>query len=218
MSTCKAKAESSIAFDFDGTIVDCSKRQIAAAERALLEVYETPCKLPRFWEAKRTGATTLGALIISGIHPDVAKNVDAVWRSIIESDTLLAIDRPFPRIISTLSRLKEQGTQLYLLSARKRPEALLNQLETLNLANQFVEISVVDPQLVIQEKSQKLLSWKPDLYVGDSETDAEAAELSDTRFASVSSGQRSEQYLTAHGINKVYPDAIAALRDLGMMW
>jgi phosphoglycolate phosphatase-like HAD superfamily hydrolase len=55
----------------------------------------------------------------------------------------------------------------------------------------------------VAQKSKALESLKADIFIGDTETDHEAALLANVEFVAVASGQRCRKYLAAKGCSRV---------------
>ncbi|HAK41147.1 MAG TPA: hypothetical protein DCM24_04975 [Synergistaceae bacterium] len=111
---------------------------------------------------------------------------------------------PFPGTRETLSRLREEGLSLGVVSNRKR---LVPAVESSGLKEFF--LSVVGMEDVNKPKpdpepvrlSLKILGGKVEeaFLVGDSEIDAEAARGSGVRFIGVTSGGRNREILLREG-------------------
>jgi phosphoglycolate phosphatase-like HAD superfamily hydrolase len=105
----------------------------------------------------------------------------------------------FPGVRALLKQLKQSGIRLLLLTARKNSFVLFQQLSRLQLTNLFETISVVSPRFAIDQKSAFLDLWSPDLFIGDTESDGEAAKRAGVSFFSVGCGQRDPEYLKQQG-------------------
>jgi phosphoglycolate phosphatase-like HAD superfamily hydrolase len=197
--------ESTIAFDLDGTLLDCRARQVALAAALVPGLPEQP-----FWDAKREGATTREALEWVGVHAATAATVAVRWTAEIEDDCWLRNDRPLPRALAALRRLHMAGQRLTVITARRRPEAVVAQVATLGLGELLGSVEVVDPRDAASAKAAVLRSQAPAAFVGDTESDASAAQAAGVRFLAVASGQRSAGWLRANGFGPAHTDVYSA--------
>lgn len=184
-----------IAFDLDGTIITCEPRQSAA----LLAVTRSiPCDVDAamVWELKRNGATTLGALVACGISESIARYVARRWRDIIEDWCWLQIDRPYVDAYECLDRLRSAGMAVACITARSRPEFVPLQLQSLRLLKCFDDIYVVSPSQRVDGKAAILSEGGFACFVGDTESDQNAAKLAGVAPLLVNTGQRSGAFLS----------------------
>jgi phosphoglycolate phosphatase-like HAD superfamily hydrolase len=198
-----------LAFDFDGTIVDCRPRQLAALERALGAPPPDP---DGFWAAKRAGRTTAEALRRLGLDDSRAEEVAARWVEIVEDDDLLGHDRPLPGAAEALRAARRAGRRLVLLTARRRAAAVGRQLAALGLYDHFDAVAVVPPAEAAPAKAQLLRAERAATFIGDTESDAAAARMAQVPFLAVTGGQRSADYLERRVGCPLYPDLPAAVR------
>lgn len=186
-----------IALDLDGTLVDCRERQSLLAA-ALCRAAGFELNIENFWITKRDGASTALALFSQGADKSLAERLSRLWVDQIEEDAWLRIDRVFAGTRRVLGEVRELGFRLHMVTARTRVQALHRQLCWLSLEALFDHVEVVSPRAAAQHKARYLCSVRPVAYIGDSESDAEAAKLAQIRFVAVSSGQRSAAYLQTH--------------------
>jgi len=180
----------------------------AAAELALPSFPAEP-----FWALKREGATTAGALRQLGFAADAVEAVARLWRERMESHAWLACDRALPDARAVLRELSGQGVSVFLLTARRRSEGVWVSLAGAELVDLVQDVVVVDPSASARAKAEVLRERAPAGFVGDTESDGEAAERAGVAFVAVSTGQRSETYLRAHG-HAVAPSLAEAVRRL----
>ena len=76
-------------------------------------------------------------------------------------------------MLELLDALAKQGSELVIISARKNATLLKQELSYLGLLKHFSRIFVVKPQTGATEKGAILQKLCPDLYVGDTEMDAQ---------------------------------------------
>ncbi len=188
----------SIAFDFDGTLVDCKIRQVEVLRSVIRrrEFIPIDIDLDEWWNLKRDGLNTNDALIKIGVNPTIAKAITAYWIESIEDPQWLDLDGLKTDVLPFLRFLNKNGNRLYLITARKSKFYCLHQLQKLALTNYFDDIFIVDSSNAEKKKIEALKSIKPDYFFGDSESDYYAAISAVTNFIGLSSGQRSRKFLT----------------------
>lgn len=201
-----------IAFDFDGTIVDCKIRQVEVLRTVARRLAFTSVKinLEEWWELKRSGLNTYNALIKIGIDPVSAELITIYWIDLIEKPQWLDLDCIKPGVLSFLKLLKERRNKLYLITARKSEFCLINQLKRLSLLSYFENYFIVNPFNSVDKKKEILNRFNPMIFFGDSETDYYSAQNTSTNFIGISTGQRSGEFLKKVGINTI----IANFSDL----
>jgi phosphoglycolate phosphatase-like HAD superfamily hydrolase len=187
-----------VAVDLDGTILDARRRQVAVAEAALLTVRCGRLDGEEFWRAKRRGATTAQAFREVGIDRTAATEADRWWREHIERAKWLEFDRPLPGALPALARLRRDGWTVLVLTARGNRAGARRAFRSLELGSRALCI-VVNPERAALEKAEVLSSSAAVWYVGDSETDHQAAVAAAVPFAAVSTGQRDAAFLEALG-------------------
>lgn len=185
---------------------------MGVAAQALSEVTGEVLAAQRFWRAKRAGATTAQAL--AGLGHDRAETVAARWSQCIESDAWLARDRALAGVPQALAGLRAQGTRLIVITARTRADGAALSLEAASLRELIDELVVVDPRAAVAAKARVLRSREAVGFIGDSESDGDAAAAAAVPFAAVTTGQRSRRVLQAGGW-PVSDSLRAALRSLG---
>lgn len=194
-----------VALDLDGTITDCSARQIAVTE-SLIEEFGLPrVDAVEFWRLKRSGFTTLHALRKLNCIVAEIERFSRSWLSEIELPNRQALDTLLPGALTALNALRESGHDVTLITARQCRDEVFTTLERLSIASYFHSVHVVDPFNAIEAKS-RVLSMQPyAASFGDSEVDARAASLASVPFYAVSSGQRNHGFLSELGIGCVFP-------------
>jgi phosphoglycolate phosphatase-like HAD superfamily hydrolase len=78
------------------------------------------------------------------------------------------------------------------------------------------KVFIVPQRSAAQSKALLLLETKPDVFIGDSESDYEAARVAGVRFVAVATGQRSRKYLLSKGVAEVsasFGDAFLAAQQ-----
>lgn len=185
----------SIAFDLDGTIIDCRERQCMLTV-ALCRAIPVRLDVDEFWHAKREGATTRQALRKCLEDQTIANSLAELWARQIEQEQWLRLDRILPGVIEVLEIIQTANVQLHLITARRDRQALYRQLSWLGLRSFFASINVVSPQNASSEKGAFLSGIHPLLFVGDTESDYHSAQASRTAFHPVATGQRSWKFIS----------------------
>ena len=185
-----------VAFDVDGTLITCRERQLEVL-RVSLKALKINQKIDfdEHWDYKQNGLSTRKALVAQGFSQDAGDAVGDFWDRSIEEPSFLTLDRPQPGVLELLSTLSKCHSELIVISARKNAILLRQQLWYLGLLNYFSRIFVVKPQTSAMEKCALLQKICPDLYVGDTETDAKAARLANVNFCAVATGQRNARFM-----------------------
>lgn len=205
-----------IVLDLDGTLVDCKERQSLLAA-SLCRAAGLKLDIEAFWSAKRAGESTTKAMCSQGVDATTAAKLSKLWVTQVETDVWLRMDRLLPGVMRSLRDAREQGFQLHLLTARANERALRRQLCWLSLAPLFDYVEVVNPLEASQQKAKYLAAASPLAFIGDSESDAAAANAAEVRFIAVTGGQRSAAYLqtkTTLGTEEVKSDLQKALKDV----
>jgi phosphoglycolate phosphatase-like HAD superfamily hydrolase len=192
-------ARTNLAFDLDGTLIDARRRQVGVAREALL--WATGEKLDElsFWRAKRSGATTLEALLGLGYAAADAERVTRRWAELIETDEWLASDRALTGARRALAGLRAHGAVVTVITARRRSEGARCSVQASGIASLIHELIVVESDLAVSAKAQALRRCGADGFIGDTDSDGKAARAAVVRFVAVMTGQRSRAYLHARG-------------------
>lgn len=198
---CKVPNES-VAFDFDGTIVNCEIRQVEVLRSILRrkDININNFNFENWWSFKINGSNTNNALIKLQINKNIAAEISQEWVSIIENSEWLDLDTLRPEILYLFKELKKMNKTIYIITARKSEYNFYNQIRKLPI-NIYVEKSiVVNPSKSIEEKKEILLTLKPSFFIGDTENDYYSAIESGVNFIGMKNGQRSKQYLSNLGV------------------
>lgn len=192
----------SVAYDFDGTLVDVKARQIGLLD-AICKSFKLEICLEQIWSDKREGLNNLAGLLKQDVQVDFALEIDKIWRSEIESPFWLSVDKKIDQRVDEVKRLRGWSCKTYLISARKHRHNLIQQLEVLNLRNYFDEVICVNPSLKVTEKARFLSLLEIDLFIGDTEADYSSSQLANVDFYGVTTGQRSLQFLKNVGVENI---------------
>lgn len=181
-----------VVLDLDGTLIDVSQRHHAVYRDVLDELGEPAIPFERYWALKRAD-TPWAEILGNGLE----KEFLARFRERIEQPSYLALDRLFPFTRPALDALAAH--ELYLLTLRRSPEALQDQLDRLDLARHFKAV-------VSGERKRELIATIPgrEFVVGDTEADVAAAREVGAISVAVASGIRNETVL-----RRAEPDHLA---------
>ncbi len=198
-----------LCLDFDGTVVDCRHRQMAVLHSV------TPKSLDidrhAIWNSKRNGKSTTDALKHAGLTLSQSMLIAMRWEKFIEDRFWLSLDVVFPNVEETLIELKRRDWQLVLITARRDPDALHQQLLHLRIRRLLNSVHVVDPRKAAPAKAEILYREQPMLFVGDNESDGTAAQLAGVPFKAVASGQRCREFMTDHGYSPIYSTLVECI-------
>lgn len=213
MST-SSTSRASLALDLDGTLIDPKPRQVAVMT-ALFEGEATmePVRPADFWSLKRDGLTTAEALERLGVERALAGKLALRWARSVEDLRWLRLDRLIPGVDETLGELAEAGTRPAILTARRHEDRVRDQVSSLGLLRWCDEVQVVSPESAVEQKAAELEALGSRGFVGDTESDARAAELAGVAFAGVTTGQRAGEFLRARGL-PAFDSLADALRAL----
>jgi phosphoglycolate phosphatase-like HAD superfamily hydrolase len=188
-----------VAFDLDGTLIDARHRQVEVTAWLLSEHGAQALDPVRFWRLKRAGAPTSVALQRLGYDAAVVGAVAAAWPGHMESDPWLAQDRALPGVKRVLQRLRADGREIAVLTARRRAAGAPRSLAAAGLTACVDDVWVVEPEQARSAKAQRLRALCPAWFIGDTDSDGAAARTAEVPFRAVSTGQRSPGYLRGHG-------------------
>lgn len=204
-----------IAFDLDGTLISCAQRHSAVLQ-SICNALSLDCDTQKIWEYKRNGSSTEAALVKMGMTATLARQIAGKWKRIIEEPYWLSMDSLLVGGKESLKKLKEQCHHLYLLTARDREDLLMLQLAQLGIRDLFEQIHVVRPERAREQKAARLKAMAAQIFIGDTESDFQAAGMAEVVFYAVSTGQRSQPYLQTQGITNIFStlqDALNRVSD-----
>lgn len=185
-----------IGLDLDGTLLDCKRRQTALLA-ALCHACMQELDADEYWRLKRQGYSNRAAMCRLGMGKERIEALASLWEHFIEDIPWLGFDALLPGTLETLRRWRAQGHSLHLLSARRNHAHAHQQLLALSLYC-FDSVDFVDP-FEQRAKQAMLAALRPDVYIGDTERDAQCADDAGVPPRLVSSGLRDETYLQRAG-------------------
>ncbi len=191
-----------ICLDLDGTLITCRERQselLRAAARALgftLDPYA-------IWTLKREGHSTRRALERLGTPREAAEAISRYWSLGIEQPCWLQFDRVPPGVLPQLQEWRRIGHRLVIITARSLPQWVVPQLRHLGILPLIDALHCVPPREAASSKATVLVDQKADLFIGDTESDAEGAQKAGVSFIAVASGQRSPEFLQQRQIGPI---------------
>jgi phosphoglycolate phosphatase-like HAD superfamily hydrolase len=170
--------------------------------------------LDEIWMLKRQGLSTKHALLEIGVHDDVAERLAQRWADAIEDPRWLSLDALLPGVAELLSELARQGTRPVVITARRHADRAESQAESLGLLRWCSGLRVVAPEVPNTAKADELVAIEAAGFVGDTESDARAADLAGVAFAAVVTGQRSRAFLEEQGL-PTFASLAEAVREVG---
>jgi len=184
-------------FDFDGTIINVSKRYYNIYCHCLDKNIE-PISKEHYWKLKQEH--TPEKEILEKFHPQVnIKEYIKQRLSIIERPDYLAYDEIIPNAYKTLKDLACRH-KLYLVTLRCYHKHLEEELERFYLRNMFIKVlSRPRGSTPWKDKAQLIeavidsSSW----IIGDTEADIKAGQFLDITTCAVLSGIRTSNFLKA---------------------
>jgi len=206
-----------IFLDLDGPLLDGKERHYYCY-RSILESFGfKPININEYWEKKRALINRRDLLSLSGAE-EIYDDFLAEWLAIIESPTVLALDKVQEGAVDCLRNWKEQGIELNLVTMRKNRQALEEQLNSMRLRQYLDTVLVCDhneggkgkADAVRKMYSIEQLS-KNLLWIGDTEADWEAAKYLGCQLILLSNGLRNDAFLDALEGGLILP-SIASLK------
>ncbi len=190
-----------IALDFDGTLLDSRKRHIAVMAY-VLEEFGIKKDISDLVQYKSSGCSGKDYLLSRGISEDLAIQIQSRWIELIEEDKFLIKDILYSETISFLTKCKSKGVKTVLITSRKYADKVHEQIDALNLRELLSDVFVVvSGKGAHIQKSRILQTICPNLYVGDTEVDYQAAMSAKVPFLAISHGFRNQAFW--HKLNQI---------------
>lgn len=193
--------KSVVAFDFDGTIIDISRRDYAVYYDLVTELGGTPLPYRLYWPLRRAKTNIYAILAKSGISDKQKIDFFLARRSdIIEDEMYLRLDSLIPGVIESV-RYNLPKVVAYLVTTRYNKDNLYRQLNELKIYNLFEEIIVSEKDKSIYYSQINNLN----LIVGDTENDINAANIIGKSSVAVLSGIRDGEILKKYNPGCIIP-------------
>jgi phosphoglycolate phosphatase len=213
-----------VVFDLDGTLIDSAPDLHAAANAFLAERDLGPVTLPQVRGFIGEGVPKLVARCLEAAGAEAPKgqqfNIAVARFRAIYGDDPVRLTRPYDGVEAALGALSARG--LLLGVCTNKPEGVsLDILATLGLDRHLRAVVGGDTLRRIKPHPEPLLHAirllgagpQETLYVGDSGTDADAADAANVAFALYSGGYR-KRPLDSFGESFVFHDFAALTRHI----
>lgn len=195
-----------IIFDFDGPLLDVSRRHWQVYAEVAEQLGGIPLKKDMYWGLKRQNTPWVEILAKSMISAEKTKNFLNIFVANIEQPENLAKDNLFPGASEALDTLAKTY-RLYLLSLRRSDEGLKQQLKRLGIIDKFHMVLSGHTDSEGYKKKIELFERVPNytqaVVVGDTEADILAAKQCELTAIAVSYGIRNRDFLV-----QLEPDVI----------
>lgn len=189
-----------IAFDLDGTLLDSRKRH-EIVMKEVLKNHSVELDVSDLVSFKSYGNNNIEWLLSKNVSENEAKEINKEWISLIENEEYLKNDVLYPDVIKVLKNLSKEN-DLFLITARNNKANVVSQIRNLGIAQYFKNIYVVSSSFgTAALKSEKLRENFINIFIGDTESDYEAALIADCKFEAVSYGFRNKVYWEKRNIN-----------------
>ncbi|MBU1122411.1 MAG: HAD hydrolase-like protein [Candidatus Omnitrophota bacterium] len=193
--------------DFDGTLVDVSRRHYTVYKKITESLNVKPISKLRYWNRRRNGESFFDVMEAEykiGDKQRLRRN----YFSLIEKRTYLELDSLFKNVTKTLKRLRE-CYHIVLVSLRVSRHNLMWQIKKLNIADNFDEVLAAHVHKHKLITMSKFFKAKDKWLIGDTEMDIEAGKKCGCFTVGVYSGLRGRSYL-----NNFSPDYL--IKDITM--
>ena len=176
-----------LAIDFDGTIIDASRRDYALYVSIMCTMQHDVLTFEEYWPLRKQ-SVILGKLLAMTGCTDVGRY--AALRHLHAEDEAFQIHNSMlPGAFEALERLSRHHS-CYLVTARANRENLLREVKQFDLERFFVQIvNTAGPKL------QALKDLGIEAIIGDTENDVEPALALGIKSIAVTSGIRSRAFL-----------------------
>lgn len=194
-------------FDFDGTLLDVSKRHYTVYCDIISQLGGKPISRQLYWKYKRRQEHLANILRFSFLDAKYSHQFSDLFIRNVENSKYLKLDKPFFFTKPTLDKLFGRY-DLFLISFRKRRTDALKQIEGNSLAAYFKGTKVGRPyESGVASKASFIreLTVRPErgLVIGDTEEDIMVAKKLNMISVALLSGIRNRNML-----EKASPDYI----------
>lgn len=206
-------------FDLDGTLFDTIEDIMNSGNELLAMHGMNPYTLGDYKLFVGLGVDSLIASIFKGRKTDEDEHLlrkreylEIYQRRMLETTSL------YPGIADLISRLREEGVKLAILSNKQDQDVLLI-VEHFNLKSAFEIVLGKRPELPIKPHPESLkliidgFGARPEevVYIGDTKTDIETAKNASVAVIGVTWGFRPRRELVEAGADYIVDDPIAIL-------
>jgi phosphoglycolate phosphatase len=207
-----------VILDLDGTIIDTSERQYHVyldSVTAIGSVSTGRCpEKSTFWAKKRSGKSTV-EILPKSFPSSLVEEFREEWRSRIEQREYLRYDEFHQGAQDALYQLKRQDIRLLLATNRTMTENAYWQLDELGISDLFEATYVIPHDR--ETKSERLKREETNfpggsVFIGDSESDIEAARRLGITSIAVESGVRSRRKLQQFSPSRIVDHLAEAVR------
>lgn len=188
-----------VGLDFDGTLNNSFRRHIAVLRTAMMEHDQTGSRnfFESYLDSKRNGSSTLAFLTQRNIPH--ARIISKKWMARIEDDAFLTLDTSYECVHDAVVTLTSVA-KLFLVTARRRTEAVLAQIEAMGLSSHFQNVYVVLPgNEAANQKTRVTCHHQLTHIIGDTEVDLAWAQALRAEFLPLNWGFRSESWWRQKG-------------------
>ena len=211
--------------DLDGTIVDVRRRHYAAYVSVceMRDVKGTPVPEREYWHWRLQKKPLADLVAATKVFPTKRRLYQERFDQRLEAPELLTLDVMRPGVQTFLGKVYTK-TPICLVTQRRDGEALHSQLASLGLARYFAAVLAgappeprrPDPRLRAEHKAQLVkdryrLLPAGSLYIGDTDTDVEAARRLGFDVFVVEGGHRHRDLLVKADPDRIVSDLPAAL-------
>lgn len=191
-----------VILDLDGPILEGKHRHYRCYQEILRRKGYEPIGLKDYWRLKRERTGAKQILALSGAEA-FYDEFQRLWLEEIELPGHLAADRLQSDALAKLRLWRDQQLRMILVTLRRHPDRLVEQLVRLKIYDLFDHVIVCEHQGGGAGKASRLkevispVSPAESLWVGDSEVDVAAARDFGCRIWAVACGVRSRPYLAS---------------------
>ena len=199
-----------IIFDFDGTLGDTKQNIVTTMQMTIREL-----QLPE--RTDEQCAATIGLplagcfrLLYPGMAEENIMQCATVYRRIFAENLHTMSPQPFPQVVETLHRLKEQGFTMTIASSRAHVSLVrlcgdmgIADCMSLLIGADDVEHAKPDPEPVLKTLEAMGCSAADTLVVGDMAVDILMGAGAGTETCGVTWGNGTEEELTAAGADHI---------------
>lgn len=192
-----------IFFDWDGTLLNSSNRMFN-----LFCELNARCNMTyaEYWKIKRSRISQKEMLMQYFNYTELEANLfHTAWLENIEREDLLSLDTLFDDTVDTLDLLAIDN-DLYVVTARQKKEATINQLIRLNILKYFKQILITEQKISKLEviRSNICDIAESSMMIGDTKEDIKTGEELNIKKFAISTGMLDYKALQDYNADKIY--------------